>query len=244
MATEIRSATSSSFSDNEQSLIITDLLALKKAQIGDLLASVGLAKSGTKHDLRERIEGALEDRTLSLTQIVQFLDSVIPWGKQHVYLYNGPRTSIANWRSEGWVAQLLTKRHLGKYLNASIPLVLPDKMKLSSILHNPKRLRITAIRRRDWWERNPDYDGTTRTDDCEEVELRAYVHRVTRSLVAFDWDLVANNAFLQISQLPRGVVRSAASQRRSHWSRSMGNAMRVETMERSVQSAAAMDSCT
>lgn len=42
------------------------------------------------------------------------------------------------------------------------------------------------------------------SDDGDDVELRAFVHRVTRSLVAFEWDLVANVAFLQISQLPTG----------------------------------------
>ena len=32
----------------------------------------------------------------------------------------------------------------------------------------------------------------------------AFVRRVTRSLMAFEWDLNANTAFLQISQLPTG----------------------------------------
>lgn len=193
------------FTEDEQALIITDLLALKKGQIGVFLASVGLAKSGTKEVLRARIDDALEDGALSLSRIVQFLDSVIPWGKQHVYLYKGPQSSIANWRKEDWVAKLLKKHRLGKYLNASLPLVLPDKMKVSSILHDPKRLRITAVKRRDWWERNSDYDDTAMTDEGDDVELRAFVHRVTRSLVAFEWDLVTNTAFLQISQLPTGV---------------------------------------
>lgn len=200
----IRAFAPSTFTEDEQALIVTDLLALKKEQIAEFLASAGLPKSGTKRELRQRIEGALENGSLSLEQVVHFLDSVIPWGKQHVYMYKGPTSPIANWRNEGWVADLLKAHHLGKYLNANLPLVLPDKMKVSSILHNPKRLRITAIKRRDWWERNPDYDGSTRTDDCEEVELRAFVRRVTRSLVAFEWDLIANTAFLQISQLPRG----------------------------------------
>ena len=43
------------------------------------------------------------------------------------------------------------------------------------------------------------------------MELRAYVHRVARSLVAFEWDLIANNAFLQISQLPRGFDYDAVA---------------------------------
>jgi len=211
MATYTKTVGSPSFSEDERALIIADLLALKKAQIAEFLASVGLAKSGTKEVLRVRIEEALEDGSLTLSQIVQFLDSVIPWGKQHVYLYKGPQSSIANWRKQDWVAELLKKHRLGKYLNATLSLVLPDKMKVSCILHDSKRLRITAIKRRDWWERNPEYDDSTTTTEGDDVQLRAFVHRVTRSLVAFEWDLVSNTAFLQISQLPRGVDYSGVA---------------------------------
>ncbi len=192
------------FTEDEQALIITDLLALKKEQIGDFYARNGLPKSGTKEQLRARIEEALGDATLSLSQVVEFLDEVIPWGKQHVYLYKGPQTPIDDWRKTDWVAKLLKQKRFGKYLNARLSLVLPEKMKVSSILHKPSRLRVTAIKRRDWWERNEDYDDKTTTDEGDDVQLKAFVHRVTRSLVAFEWDLVANTAILQVSQLPTG----------------------------------------
>jgi hypothetical protein len=95
--------------------------------------------SGTKEVLRGRIEEALDDGSLVISQIVQFLDSAIPWGKQHVYLYKGPQSWIADWRTESCFSRLLKKHRLGKYLNASLPLVLPDTIKVSSILHDSKR---------------------------------------------------------------------------------------------------------
>jgi len=200
----IKTLQSPVFTDDEQTQIVTDLLALKKTRIRDFLARSGLPKSGTKEDIRERIEGALSHGTLALSQLVQFLDEVIPWGKQHVLLYTGPRSTIASWKNTDWVSRLLKQHRLGKYVNGSLPLVLPEKMKISSILHDGTRLRITAIKKREWWERNPDYDGATVTDEGDDVELRAFVHHVTRSLVAFEWDLMANTAFLQVSQLPTG----------------------------------------
>ncbi len=196
--------TASAFNDDEQALLIADLLALKKTQISEFLSMNDLPRSGTKEELRERIEAALEAGSLTLAGIVQFLDGVIPWGKQHVYLYKGPQTPIDDWRKTDWVTNLLKQHRLKKYLNACLPLVLPDKMKVSSILHDANRLRITAIKRRDWWERDSEYDQTSTSDDGDDLELRAFVHRVTRSLVAFEWDLVANVAILQISQLPTG----------------------------------------
>jgi hypothetical protein len=192
------------FTADEQAQIITDLLALKKAQIADFLALAELHKSGTKEQIRGRVEEALDDSTISLAQIVQFLDDVIPWGKQHVQLYKGPRTSIANWKKTDWLAKLLKRHRLGKYLNASLPLALPEKMTVSCIYHDAGRLRITAIKKREWWERNPVYDESKVTAEGDDVQLRAFVHRVTRGLVAFEWDLNANIAMLQISQLPTG----------------------------------------
>jgi hypothetical protein len=192
------------FTDDEQAQLVTDLLALKKAQIGDFLVRVGLPKSGTKEQIRSRVEDALGDSTISLARLVQFLDEVIPWGKQHVLLYKGPRTSIANWKKTDCVAELLKRHRLGKYLNASLPLALPEKMTVSSIYHDAGRLRITAIKKREWWERDPDYDETKVTAEGDDVQLRAFVHRVTRGLVAFEWDLNGNIAMLQISQLPTG----------------------------------------
>jgi hypothetical protein len=192
------------FTEDEKALIVTDLLGLKKTQIGAFLSINGFPKSGTKEELRARIDESLGDGTLSLSAIVRYLDEVIPWGKQHVYLYMGPQASIANWRKTDWVAKLLKNHKFGKFLNASLPLALPKKMKVSSILHDASRLRVTAIKRRDWWERNEEYDDATTTEEGDNVQLRAFVHRVTRSLVAFEWDLVANTAVLQISQLPTG----------------------------------------
>ncbi len=40
------------FTEDEEALIVTDLLALKKTQIGDFLSANGLPKSGTKEELR------------------------------------------------------------------------------------------------------------------------------------------------------------------------------------------------
>ncbi|HRX85793.1 MAG TPA: hypothetical protein P5572_12310, partial [Phycisphaerae bacterium] len=160
-------------------------------------------RSGTKAQIRERVVKALHAGSLSLDRVVLFLDEVVPWGKQHVFLFQGPTGAIADWRNKGFVADLLKQHRLGKYLNAAVPVALPEKMRVSSIMHDRHRLRITAIRKRDWWERNPDLDES-RVIDHSVVNFRAFLHCVTRSLVAFDWDLAANTAFLQIAQLPSG----------------------------------------
>ncbi|HRQ76176.1 MAG TPA: hypothetical protein PK098_09690 [Phycisphaerales bacterium] len=200
----IKTLTAPEFTDEELAQLVTDLLALKKLQIQSFLEEVELPKSGTKAVIRERVEDALSNGGLPPERIVRFLDEVIPWGKQHVILYQGPTASITNWRQADWVADQLKRHRLRKYLNATLPLALPERMKVSSVLHNGRRLRITAIKKREWFERNPEYDETKQSRDGDPIELRAFVHRVMRGLVAFEWDLIANTAFLQISQLPTG----------------------------------------
>ncbi len=202
--TSLKTLKAPEYTDEEQAQLVTDLLVLKKGQIQGFLARNELPRSGTKAEIRDRIEEALREGDLPPERIVQFLDEVTPWGKQHVYLYKGPESSIANWKKTDWVASLLKEHRLGKYLNATLPLALPDAMKISSILHSGRRLRITAIKKREWWERDPEYDESKTTPEGDPISLRAFVHRVTRGLVALEWDLNANAAFLQISQLPAG----------------------------------------
>jgi len=202
--TSLKTLKAPEYTDEEQAQLVTDLLVLKKGQIQGFLARNELPRSGTKAEIRDRIEEALREGDLPPERIVQFLDEVTPWGKQHVYLYKGPGSSIANWKKTDWVASLLKEHRLRKYLNATLPLALPDAMKISSILHNGRRLRITAIKKREWWERDPEYDESKVTDEGDPVELRAFIHRLTRGLVALEWDLNANTAVLQISQLPTG----------------------------------------
>ena len=55
-------------------------------------------QSGTKQDLRERIQEALDEGDLTYERLVDFLDSVAPWGKQHVFLYRGPRIDMQAWK--------------------------------------------------------------------------------------------------------------------------------------------------
>ncbi len=174
------------FTDDEQEQLVTDLLALKKRQIQEFLVQLELPKSGTKAELRSRIEESLLDSTISPEQIVRYLDEVVPWGKQHVYLYGGPKTSIADWKDVGWFKAHLKQHRLGKYLNAVLPLMLPEEMKISSILHDGRRIRVIAIKKREWDERDPDYDESKQTEAGEAVKLRAFVHRVMRGLVAFE----------------------------------------------------------
>jgi hypothetical protein len=190
--------------DREKAEIISEVMTLKKNQIGSFLVINGVSPWGLKGALLERIDSSLHRGTITLEKLVAFLDRVTPWGKQDVYLYSGP-PDCSKWKHNDWVVELLKKHAVEGYLNTRVPLVLPPKLELSSIMYDSKRLRIVAVCRRLWRERAPEYDDRDlqlRPSAPWNIEFDAYTRRTMRGMVAFDWDLIANTGFLQISQLP------------------------------------------
>ena len=190
------------YSGDERQALIDFVLALKKSHIQDFLRQVELPMSGTKQDLRERFQEAIDEGDLAYEQLVDFLDSVAPWGKQHVLLYHGPQHDIQVWNDPDHVHGLLKRHRTGKLFNASLPLILADRLTLSSVTHADGRLRITAVQKREYRDRAPEHDEQKEING-KRVFLDAYTGHLTRTLAAFEWDLKANVAMLQITQLQR-----------------------------------------
>lgn len=201
--TSIKSLKPPEYTADEKRALIDFVLALKKTHLRDFFKRMQLPRSGTKTDLRERLQEALDEDRVTYEQAVDFLDAVAPWGKQHVFLYAGPRVDLRSWKDPDLLLQHLKSHRVGKYFNARLPLILPDKLTLSSITHSDGRLRITAVQKREYAERAPEHDQEREAEDGTTILLRGYVHHVSRTLVVFDWDLNSNTAILQITQLHR-----------------------------------------
>jgi hypothetical protein len=190
------------FTEEERELVLDYVMVLSAEKIGEMLASHDLPRSGAKIELRERVVTALAEGTLTYRDLVATLDETEPWGKQHVFLYEGPDRELPNWRQPEWVRTHLEGLGLASILNAAVPLILPPELRLSCIHYSAERLRAVAVRRRDYWEHVAEWDQDPEIRDGEEVEYRAFVHRVKRGLVIFEWDFLSNNAHLQVTQLP------------------------------------------
>lgn len=189
------------YSKEERDSLINFVLALRKSHIQDFLKRVDLPMSGTKPELRARLQEALANGNLAYERLVDYLDFVAPWGKQHVFLYKGPRHDMKEWKDPDHVLGILKQHRLGKLFNARLPLVLPDRLTLSSITHSKDMLRISSVQKREYAERTPEHDEEKESDGSGKITLKAYTHHVTRTLAVFEWDLNANSAMLQITQL-------------------------------------------
>jgi hypothetical protein len=186
----------------EIELLLTYVARLRKDALQKFLADRNLVRSGNKVEVVTRLQAAIDSQALSHDDLIELLDEVEPWGKQHIVLYAGTNSAVRSWQDPNWVSSHLKSNRVHKYLNQRTPLLLPTRLRLSTIEHDASHLRVVAVERRVGYERDEDLDQGTEDPDGEEVELRAYVRRVTRGLITFDWDLHANEAFLQVTQLP------------------------------------------
>ncbi|QDT10782.1 hypothetical protein [Planctomycetes bacterium K23_9] len=193
----------------ERELLVLELVALSASQRADFMAAHELPVSlSNKGEVRERIVDSINSGDIDYSDIIGYLDAVVPWGKQHVYLYKGPKGSTKNtWQKKAWVLDLL-KQHapdVHTLAGSAAQVGIPAELTPTSIAITSKRIAVQLVRRREWFERDSSYDKQSETPAGEPIELRAFVHRVIRNLIVFEWDLKSNTAALRISQLGGGI---------------------------------------
>lgn len=180
--------------------VVLDLLLDHKAEfIRSFLEENGLAVSGTKAELRDRLEDALSAGRIGVGDIVEHLDEIEGWGNQHVYLYGAPEGLLPTWRSENSVKDVLRGAKKLSLLNAHLPLTFPEKPTLSRIAWSNDRVRFVWIATRKWEER------IEKDDRRDGSKLwKAFEERVARGVLSFDWNLLSGDAMLMIERLPSG----------------------------------------
>ena len=201
----IQATTTAKLKKSEKEQLVSELVALTTEQRLDFMAANSLPISlSNKGEVRERISDGLKAGDFGHEAIIGYLDSVVPWGKQHVFLFKGPKLELKKtWQKKSWVMN-----HLKQNAEKIHDLVgnprfvgLPDELTPVSVEFTRERFAINMVRRRDWVDRDSTFDKKSKTPAGEAVELRAFVHRSIRNFVAFEWDLKRNAAVLRISQL-------------------------------------------
>jgi len=188
-------------SEEEVAVVLDYLMAHKMAFTQAFLESQGLAYSGTKARLRERLEGYLRDGKVAAEELVALLDNIEGWGDQHIYLYRAPRHLTTRWADESTAKSIVAKAGLGSRFNQRRPLVLPDEPTLSTIEWNAERLRLIWVEKRQREDRVP-------SEDYSEGDLvwRAYRVSFSRGVISFYWDFASEVAMMLIGRLPSGTV--------------------------------------
>lgn len=193
---------------NEVNELVSHVLSLRKDYVQDLLRRAKIPFSGmTKPQLREQIAHAIVEETLSVQTVVEYLDATEPGGKQHVFMFRPTRAINDHWRdTDARRAALLADPATQSLMDAPLPLLMPGELQLSSIRLDANAVEITGVESRGYIERDKSYDREDATELGLKVELRAYVHQISRSVVTLRWDLDRRRAALHITQASqRGI---------------------------------------
>jgi hypothetical protein len=200
--------------NDEQQALLTFLLAMRLDRVRGFLGRHELPRYGNRGDLRQRLEENLLAGTITIVDLVDYLDEVEPWSKQHVFLYDGGDGLVDAWRDEGQLRERLAEAGVGALFDARLPLVLPEELTLSAInVEDGRFVTIVAVERREYREREPSEDRVDVDAAGRTIELIAYVQVVTRGLLTFRWDLLTNTAALHITQAGRGYEYDDAERR-------------------------------
>lgn len=183
------------------------MAALTVGQREQFMVQNDLPRSLSKSaEVLDRIKQSLKAKELSYDDIVAYLDEVAPWGKQHVFLFKGPAGSIKKtWKNAKWIEERLAKKapDFAELIDAPVQVGLPDKMTPVAVEVSSKNVCLKFVQRRELIQHDAEYNKPNgKTPAGEIIEYRAYVHRVVRNHVTFEWDTVNNTAMLRITQLP------------------------------------------
>jgi hypothetical protein len=202
-------------SNDEVGRAVEYLIAYRLEVAKALLASAGLAISGTKAALRNRILKALADDVLSPFEIASRLDEVEGWGNQHILLYNSTESLAAKWQDASHARKQLKAANLEALLNSPRPIALPDEPTLSQVIWSEQSMRLVWVHGSQWEMRVPelDYprsDGTEAppqfakviAESDEPIIYKAYRIQPRRQICYFDWDLVTCEAALAMPRMP------------------------------------------
>ena len=181
----------------EADKVIEILLGHKLEFARGFLKDSGLPADGTKEGIGARLNDAVEDGTVSVADLVRYLDDIEGWGNQHVYLVRAPAEILARWRDLKKATAILEKNELLALLNKAKPVFLPARPTLATIELDTKRARFVWVVKRSWEEHVEERDTTD-----GDWTYRAYVKRTGRGILSFDWDLGSGVGMIMIQRLP------------------------------------------
>lgn len=202
------------YSIDDLDLLLQYLSAHKMEFLKNFLREKGLPHSYNKIELIQKAYEYIAQERLSFEELVDLLNTIEGWGDQQIYLYDAPPPLSTMWRDPVQVRTILNSAGYDHLFNDSLPLVLPEEATLSSIQWSSNRVRFLWVDKRIWRERDESLDYSEQVDPenggffREEIEWQAYRTRISRGLVAFDWDLISGEAMMLIQRVPQSRKKS------------------------------------
>lgn len=182
---------------SRQRLLLDLILENKKETIQILLKDHGIPISGTKDQIRDRLDSALNGGSLAVPHVVSWLNRVQGWGNQHLYFFQVPENLMKILSDKALFLEDLRGTGLESLLAAEDLLLVPEDLKFVSIAHGGGRLRCVLVSRRVWYEAS-EYEFN------EDGRTRHEKRRTGRAVYWVGVNLLTGIAVFSVPQLERG----------------------------------------
>ena len=157
------------------------ILEQKNTYIKELLRKYEIPGGATKKDFEERLYDAIEDGTIPLDGLQQWIDETEGWGDEHVYLYRVPSAVCAEIADHA--EQCVKRAKLDHLWNAAPSLAFSDQRRLVGVSFADEELRFVWHQDTELVERAKEKDKPpAEEEDGWWYSYKAYVHSRLRSV--------------------------------------------------------------
>lgn len=164
------SASSSSDIEKAQSLVRDVILTQNNLYIKELLRDhdIDVKASANKNELAKLLGDAVDDETLTLKKLIDWIDQTEGWGNEHIYLYKIAKAVCSDslWTKKESVAKYVrgVKKLAGAW-NADTSVEYPDEWTLTGIHYDEAERELTCI-----WHQGSRFEQRAKNKDFERVE--------------------------------------------------------------------------
>jgi hypothetical protein len=142
----------------------------------------------TKEDFARNLESAIDDGALGLADIRAWLERVVGWGQQHIYLWDASSglARSAKWRNATAIREAVAAAGMGDQWDAPVTHTFPPALKLIRVTHADGMLGFEWHEGESQWVRAPDKNIDPQLeDDGETYKYEAYRQTGERRVMRF-----------------------------------------------------------
>lgn len=188
----------------QRDLIVAEFERLKRVQklafVTDV-AKLKLKRASTAEEIEKFAVANLATGKISWNDLTQYVARQAVLGKQHVWVYDVPKTLSDQWDSETKVRALLKNLGHSAVLGLNAVVQAPQDLELSSVSYSGGVLEVLGAGRRDTTVRNMAEESKVQAQLPDGMQAKVYETKPVRAWVRLTWNTNDSTASLHIGQL-------------------------------------------
>jgi len=156
--------------EQAQSLVRDVILAQNNVYIKELLREkkIAVKASATKAELAKLLTAAVDDGTITLPKLTDWIDETEGWGDEHIYLFNVPKSVCSDslWTKKEHVQEHVRgMKKLSKLWAADTSVEYPEERTLTGIHYDDQERELTCV-----WHQGTSFLQRAKEKDFDRAE--------------------------------------------------------------------------